>query len=245
MSKTPRQLVVGCALLAIAVASVSASAPRAGIPTFGASFNPGEASPAFLQRVRIDNPPLVPNTGMTPPIALVHPAPSYTLEAARAGVEGSVTVRGEFDIEGNFTPIEVVEGLGFGLDEAALVALENWTFRPAYRSGRRVPVVAEVEVEFRRPVIIGGGVIGPRVTSRVSPDYPEEARRARHQGSVILDTIIRRDGTVDVLGVVRELGHGLDEKAMDALGKWTFEPGSRDGEPVDVRLNVQVNFSLR
>jgi TonB family protein len=201
--------------------------------------------PSLLQQVRIGRRPLVPNTGMTPPEALNHPAPAYTLEALSAGVEGTVTVRGEFDIDGRFTPVDIVEGLGFGLDEAALAALETWTFRPAYRSGRRVPVVADVDVEFRRPLQIGGGIVHPTITSRVSPEYSEEARHARHEGSVILDAIVRSDGTVDVIRIVRELGYGLDEKAVEALGQWKFTPGNRNGEPVDVRLNVQVNFTLR
>jgi TonB family protein len=67
------------------------------------------------------------------------------------GVRGKVTVRAEFDIDGNFEVLEVVESLGYGLDEAALAALDHWTFRPAYRSGRRVPVVANIDVEFDNP----------------------------------------------------------------------------------------------
>ena len=107
-----------------------------------------ERIPTILQQVRIGGVPLLPGTGMTPPIALVHPLPSLTAEAIDNGIEGTVTVRAEFDIDGNFRVLEVVEGLGYGLDEWALAALENWRFRPAYRSGRRVPVVAIVEVAF-------------------------------------------------------------------------------------------------
>lgn len=108
-----------------------------------------ERIPTILQQVRIGDVPLVPNTGMSPPVALVHPAPAYTTEALQAGIEGTVTVRAEFDIDGHIQVLDVVNGLGYGLDEAALHALENWTFRPAYRSGRRVPVVANIDVDFR------------------------------------------------------------------------------------------------
>jgi TonB family protein len=117
------------------------------IPTTGT-----EGVPTILQQVRIGDLPLIPNTGMTPPIALVHPQPMYTAEAVRAGVAETVTIRAEFDIEGNFQVLEVVDSPGFGLEEAALAALENWRFRPAYRSGRRVAVIANVEIEFRNTV---------------------------------------------------------------------------------------------
>lgn len=112
-----------------------------------------EAIPTILQQVRIGDGRLVPNTGMSPPIALVHPASGFTIEALQAGVEGTVTVRAEFDIDGHFQVLGIVDGLGYGLDEAALAALREWTFRPAYRSGRRVAVVANIDVEFRNPTL--------------------------------------------------------------------------------------------
>jgi TonB family protein len=187
-----------------------------------------EGIPTTLQQVRIGDVLLAPNTGMSPPIALVFPAPAYTFEALQAGIQGTVTVRAEFDIEGNVRALEVVDGLGYGLDEAALNALGRWRFRPAYRSGRRVPVVANVDVEFRRPFSMSEVTSYPRIASRVEPSYSEEARRARHQGTVVLDTIVRSDGTTDVLGVLRGVGFGLDQKAAEALRQWRFDPATRE-----------------
>lgn len=91
----------------------------------------------------------------------------------------------------------------------------------------------------------GGGVTAPTVLSKVDPQYSEEARRQRHQGTVVLEAIVRKDGTVEILSVVRGLGYGLDENAIEALRKWRFRPGMRNGEPVDVALNIEVNFNLR
>lgn len=127
------------------------------IPMFAVSTGT-ESMLTILQQVRIGDTLLIPNTAMSPPIALVHPAPAYTAEALQAGIEGTVAVRAEFDIDGNARVLEVVDGLGYGLDEAALAALETWTFRPAYRSGRRVPVVANIEIEFRSPLGMFGCV---------------------------------------------------------------------------------------
>jgi len=92
---------------------------------------------------------------------------------------------------------------------------------------------------------VGGGVSPPTVISRVEPQYSEEARKARYQGTVVLEAIVRRDGTVDIQRIVRSLGFGLDENAIQALKQWRFRPGTRNGIPVDVSLNIEVNFNLR
>jgi periplasmic protein TonB len=92
---------------------------------------------------------------------------------------------------------------------------------------------------------VGGGVNPPTVVSRVEPQYSEEARKARYQGTVVLEAIVRRDGTVDIQRVVRSLGFGLDENAIQALKQWRFKPGTRNGVAVDVSLNIEVNFNLR
>jgi protein TonB len=95
------------------------------------------------------------------------------------------------------------------------------------------------------PFRVGGGVTPPTILSRVEPQYSEEARKARYQGTVVLEAIVKRDGTVDILRVVRSLGFGLDENAIQALKQWRFKPGMRNGIPVDVALNIEVNFNLR
>jgi TonB family protein len=76
------------------------------------------------------------------------------------------------------------------------------------------------------------------------PDYTDEARQAHIQGTVILDVIVRADGTGKVNKVERGLGYGLDEKAIEMFEKWRFEPGTIDGKPVAVQFQVVVNFHL-
>lgn len=92
---------------------------------------------------------------------------------------------------------------------------------------------------------VGGGVSAPSVLYRVEPTYSEEARKAKYQGVVVLSAIVRKDGTIEILKVVRGLGLGLDENAIQALKQWKFRPGMKNGVPVDVALNIEVNFSLR
>ena len=91
---------------------------------------------------------------------------------------------------------------------------------------------------------VGGGVSMPSILSRIDPVYSEDARRARYEGTVILEAIVRKDGTVEILRVVRSLGFGLDEQAIVALKEWKFRPAMRSGVPVDVAMNIQVNFNL-
>ena len=92
---------------------------------------------------------------------------------------------------------------------------------------------------------VGSGVTPPTVLSRIEPVYSEAAREAKIQGKVVLSAIVRKDGSFEVLRVVRGLGLGLDENAIRALKKWRFRPGKRYGKPVDVALNIEVDFSFR
>jgi len=90
----------------------------------------------------------------------------------------------------------------------------------------------------------GGGVSTPRATYDPEPDYSEEARKAKYQGIVILQAVIDAQGQPRDVRVVRSAGMGLDEKAVEAVRQWRFEPGTKDGRPVAVLVNVQVNFRL-
>lgn len=91
---------------------------------------------------------------------------------------------------------------------------------------------------------VGGGVSAPRVLSAPDPDYSEEARKAKYQGTVVLWCIVGPDGRVRDVKVQRSLGLGLDEKAIEAVRQWKFEPARKDGQPVAVQIGIEVNFRL-
>lgn len=91
---------------------------------------------------------------------------------------------------------------------------------------------------------IGGGVSAPRLTYKVEPEYSEEARKAKYQGTVVLAIEVWPDGKAHNIRVIRSLGLGLDQKAIDAVQRWRFVPGKKDTLPVKVRANVEVNFRL-
>jgi protein TonB len=91
---------------------------------------------------------------------------------------------------------------------------------------------------------VGGGVSSPVAIYKVEPEYSEEARKAKFQGTVVLSIIIDEKGTPTNFKVVRPLGLGLDEKAIEAVQKWRFRPGMKEGRPVAVIATVEVNFRL-
>jgi TonB family protein len=91
---------------------------------------------------------------------------------------------------------------------------------------------------------IGGGVSAPTLLFKVEPEYSEEARKAKFQGTVVLYVVVDEKGNPQQLRVVRPLGLGLDEKAIEAVQKWRFKPGYKDGRAVAVAATVEVNFRL-
>jgi periplasmic protein TonB len=91
---------------------------------------------------------------------------------------------------------------------------------------------------------VGGGVLAPRPIYAPDPEYSEEARKAKFQGSVVLSAIIGPDGLPRNLRVRRSLGLGLDQKALEAVARWRFEPALKDGHPVAVEINIEVLFRL-
>jgi TonB family protein len=91
---------------------------------------------------------------------------------------------------------------------------------------------------------VGGGVSAPVLLSKTEPEYSEEARKAKHQGTVMLYVQIDPSGHATNVKVVKSLGLGLDEKAMEAVAKWKFSPGKKDGKPVTVEATIEVNFRL-
>jgi protein TonB len=91
---------------------------------------------------------------------------------------------------------------------------------------------------------IGNGVTGPALLHKVEPDYTEKARQAKYQGTVLLYIQIDTSGKAINIRVLHSLGLGLDEKAIEAVKKWKFRPASKDGKPVTVESQVEVNFRL-
>jgi len=86
------------------------------------------------------------------------------------------------------------------------------------------------------------GVSMPKCQSCPDPKYSQEARKKKYEGVVILFVTVTAEGRVTNVQVVKSLGMGLDEKAIEAVRKWRFKPALKDGKPVDVQLPIEITF---
>jgi TonB family protein len=85
----------------------------------------------------------------------------------------------------------------------------------------------------------------PSLVSKVDPEYTEQARRTGLSGTVLLRTVIDENGVPTQVAVIRGLGSGLDEKAIECVKQWRFHPAvTKDGRPIPVEVSLEVNFSL-
>ena len=91
---------------------------------------------------------------------------------------------------------------------------------------------------------IGGGVSAPVILFQPEPEFSEEARKAKVAGNVLVYLQVDQTGTPTHVHVIRGIGLGLDEKAVDAVKRYKFKPAMKDGKPVVVEMNVEVNFQI-
>jgi TonB family protein len=107
-------------------------------------------------------------------------------------------------------------------------------YRRSYNAGSVGPVYS----------ISKEGVKYPQSVYTPDPEFSEKARRAKYQGTAILNAVVDKEGNVSRIRLVRPLGMGLDENAMEALKTWRFRPGTYNGQPVAVEMNIEVAFNL-
>jgi periplasmic protein TonB len=93
----------------------------------------------------------------------------------------------------------------------------------------------------------GSGIDMPELLKEVKPQYTADAMRAKIQGTVVLECVVMPDGTVGQVSIVKSLDpvFGLDQEAIKAAKQWRFRPGRKQGQPVPVLVNIQLDFTLR
>jgi len=91
---------------------------------------------------------------------------------------------------------------------------------------------------------VGGGVSAPQLIFSPDPEFSDEARRAKYQGVCVVSLIVDAQGNPQRVAVVRHLGMGLDEKAVEAVKQYKFKPATLQGKPVPVEVNIEVNFRI-
>ena len=139
----------------------------------------------------------------------------------------------------SFAPLH----LQAGSDRACRFPPELATI-PGIRSSAEEESTSETQASEGPIARIGKGITPPKVVFSSDPEFSELARRAKYQGTVLLWVVIGPEGRPRDIRVQRSLGMGLDEKAIEAVRQWKFEPSMKDGHPVAVQVNVEVSFRL-
>ncbi len=131
-------------------------------------------------------------------------------------------------------------------EEFAFTPPKDATERQYPNMGRIGPAPPTSPKEPLNPgvVRIGNGVSAPMLIRKAEPAYSDEARQAGVEGTVVLSVVVDEQGMPTQLRVLRPLGHGLDEKAIEALQQWRFKPGMKENKPVRVQATIEVNFRL-
>ena len=195
---------------------------------------------------------LEPRAGdIAPSVAEYTTPPLYSDEARRRGIEGLVFLRAHIDANGRVDDARVTRGLGFGLDQNALVALRQWRFHAGTRDRTPVPMDVDVEIGFTlrndsinaqiandMVSLVGPGVTPPQAVKVVNPRWPDDSVT----GTVVLDVVLLENGTPRIVRILRSLGTDLDDIAVEAFAQWRFSPAQKDGRPIKVRMNAAVRF---
>jgi TonB family protein len=186
--------------------------------------------------------------GASRPKAIMSEHPSL------AGPDETVSVTISMDVDERGVPgnLHLVKLTEAKWENDVMAAMREWRFQPSIGAGDGKPVAARCTLSFalgKMPVAesalrIGADVIAPRVITKVQPEFAMEASRARLEGKVILFVVVDENGKARDMKVIRSLGLGLDEKAIEAVGQWTFQPGMKDGQVVAVQATIEVNFRI-
>jgi TonB family protein len=235
--------------------------------SFGVVVSAQQAAPQQEQPYRL-------GPGIENPVPIRQVQPKYAREAMQAGIQGVVELEVVVLPNGTVGTVRVAKSLDakLGLDDEAVAAARQWLFKPGTikDTGRPVPVIVTIILEFRlggeapkqvmAPVNLVAGdefyrdayplvypqLVQPTIKRMVQPKYTSDAMRAKLQGTVAVEAVIRPDGTVDRARVVKSLDTqlGLDANAVEAVKQWVFEPGTLQGQPVAVVVQLTLEFRL-
>ena len=178
-------------------------------------------------------------------VLLSKPQPGFTKEAQENEVEGVVRLRMVLSSDGSVKNISVVKGLPDGLTEKAIAAARGIKFVPAEKDGRRVSQWVTIEYNYNIYFDEDDVALTRKLSilEKPEPQYTEEARRNRTQGTVVLQLALYKDGGIGVT-VVKGLPDGLTEKAIEAARAIKFRPGEVNGRPVNIVRTIEYVFSL-
>jgi TonB family protein len=187
--------------------------------------------------------------------------PIYPPDAKAAHVQGAVVLDGIISKDGIVKALQVISG-PVELRVSAIDAVRQWRFEPYLLNGQPTEVETTITVNYQLdddadsqsqndesatgvvPKKIGGGVSRPVLIYSVQPEFSEQAKKDKVGGTVIIRLWVDEQGRPEHVRVLRGVGNGLDEKAVEAVKQYKFKPAMEDGKPVLVELNTEVNFKI-
>jgi TonB family protein len=188
--------------------------------------------------------------------------PVYPEIAKAAHVQGAVVVRATISKDGTVKDLQYISGAPM-LVVSAIEAVQQWKYKPYLLNGESTEVQTTITLNYslegsegvaeQAPTVdhagmtirhVGGSVSAPALIFQVQPEYTDEAKLAKMQGTVLLNMIVDEAGEPEYVHVLRGLSDGLDDKAVEAVRQYKFKPAMEDRTPVPVSLNVEVNFKL-
>lgn len=195
-----------------------------------------------------------PEWGGVKPARLVHAAPAaYPADPGSAGLRHVSALNVVIGIDGSPAAIEVASRAAGPFDDAAIAAVRQSTFEPGKLGGSPVPVRIAVWVPFLgsdRPALPMAGrmketnITPPAPTKWVEAEFSDEARRKKVDGIVLVSLVVTEDGLSTNAQVIRSVGYGLDQKALEAVRQYRFKPATLEGVRVAVPITVEVSFKL-
>ena len=204
--------------------------------------------------------PLRISSGVAAGMAISMPQPVYPPDAKAAHVQGVVVLHAIISKAGSVEDLQVVSGPTL-LIASALDAVRQWQYKPYLLNGEPTEVETTININYTlndsadspgqsaaaeyegAPLRkIGGSVSPPTVIYQVDPEYSPDAKVAKFNGIVLVHLIVDVTGTPRNVQVLRGVGLGLDEKAVEAVKQYRFKPAMEGGEPVPVSVNIEVNF---
>ncbi len=188
-------------------------------------------------------------------------APVYPAEAKAACIQGSVILHAIIGKTGDIDQLQVVSGAP-ELQASAIDAVHQWKYKPYLLNGEPTAVDTTITINYNfgdgsrcsspqnggaepagnEPKKIGGSVSAPVVLSAPAAEYSAEAKAAGISGSVLISLQVDEQGIPTHIHVVRGVGNGLDEKAVEAVTRYHFKPATENGKPVVVAMNIEVQF---
>ncbi len=205
------------------------------------------------------------------PIHLVNP--QFPRNEKKKHAQGKIMLHATIATDGTVKDVSVVSS-DPGLVDVAIEAVRQWRYFPSIRNGqpieesRKIILTYDLGKRASQPenplsavpmeptedlygefatgeLLLGGnGVTPPKPIYAPSPDYPKMAQKTRFQGDLELGLIAGSDGNPRSIWVIRPMGRGLDEKAIETVKQWRFSPAVKNGKPVSVLISVVISFKL-